>query len=43
MGNKIQVIRGTTNVFEIPVTDADGNLYVLGENELLPKVRSVLQ
>ena len=35
MKSDIAVIRGTTNVFEITVTDASGNLYNLSDDEKL--------
>lgn len=35
MKNDIKVVRGTTNSFQITVTDAEGNLYNLQEGERL--------
>lgn len=29
----IEIVRGTTNTFEISVTDSDGSAYTLGSNE----------
>lgn len=33
MGKKIEMIRGTTKVFNISITNGDGTLYVLAEGE----------
>ena len=35
MKEPIAIVRGTTNTFEITVTDADGNLYTAGDGESL--------
>lgn len=33
MKQNIEIVRGTTNAFEIPITDADGNPYTLNDGE----------
>ena len=33
MLNKIEIVRGTTNTFELTVIDADGNAYAMAQTE----------
>lgn len=35
MRNDVEIVRGTTNTFEITVTNANGEPYILGTNEKL--------